>query len=338
MPELPEVGEPTRLPTPKIIEEQVKWWEGRIFATGEPALLNGREMLSRYPFAATFKGNLCFSHPRGKRYQPIIEEFTQLDEKVRSAVGLSPNRGVNILMVPESRFCPRGGGAAPSGDTILVDVSPAQMNLYNTWTHERIHSVFSQSYGICSVPDLTEGAAMYFTQKALPDYALNHYELIASQLNVYEKLAKKRGPIGISHTALLGQLGMGGGGRVAYEYSYVFGAFLAKHIVEKYGRNKYLEFYQETCQTNLFDTVSGRQLIANHQICPGVKNRDIISQALKLVGLDPLLIDRELSQELQELAMAKQKFSRKLERISRAPRGNIFRRIGDYLQRMERIE
>lgn len=323
---------PKEISAKDVIRQQVEWWGRGTLATGEPALQNGQEMLGRYPFISTFKGNLRFFHPSGNHYQPIIDGFAQLNEKVKK-ITVTPNRSVNILMVPESRFCPRGGGAAPSGDMILVDVSPTERDLYGVWAHERVHSIFSQSYGICSLPDLIEGAAMYFSRKVSPADPRNDYEALASQLKVYEKLAAERGPMGVSHTALLGQLQIKDEEKlVPYEYSYVFGAFLAKHIVETYGQDKYLEFYQKTCHVNLFDNATGQQLIENHELCPGVKNRDVIRQALRSVGLDSALIDQEFSRELQGLAREKG------DNIARGKRGNIFQRIGDFLQRMEGIE
>ncbi|MDP3888596.1 MAG: hypothetical protein Q8Q24_00985 [bacterium] len=289
----------------EVVRQNVAFWENKYFPTGDQVLKKGQEMLQYYRFAVTKSSWGVYCHLDGSSFRQKAQGMARLEERVAQAVGIFPNRKFEILMAPYQTYCPRGGGTDSSGDRIILDASSPDTG--RVFVHERIHSLLEQAYGFSPVADLTEGAAMYFSRKVFPLDPRNDYESYPTKFghqDFYEDLVDQKNPMGISHTAHLDRV-KAPLGIPAYEYSYVFGGFLAKYITEKYGQEKYLEFYKKTCQPNLFSTDSGRKLIANHQLCPGVKNREVIYQALKSVGLDPVLCDNEFSKMVHQIAESK---------------------------------
>lgn len=285
------------------ITNQLDFWSSGQLASGGSCLEQREDLEQTYNYKRVEVEDLVIYSP--DHNQSTINEIRRLTSEIDNIMlGQLGDRGrVHILLVPEAKYCPRGGAASPDGRRMIVDWS--HQDKWRVLAHEYVHDVLSQKYGFSKVPAAVEGAAVFFAKQKFPLDPRNDYDRSPYGFTDVIDIAREGQSVGISHTQMLERSGRNvNSDSEAYEYSYRFGGFLTEYIFNKFGREKYLEFYQMTCRDNLFDSISGRKLIENGVIQPDVRQRDIITQAIRSIGLDPVLVEAEFDKLIKERTLS----------------------------------
>ncbi len=229
-----------------------------------------------------------------------ISAFGMLAQQMESVIGIKAGerKRVHILLVPGSEFCPRGGFASSDGRRIIIDVN--HPDNFRVFAHEYVHTFLGQTLGSSKSAAAMEGAAVFFARQRFPldprnDYGSNFLWGFTDIVDLNQKYIE----IGLSHTQMLEKVGKSDlTAQEKYEYAYKFGGFLAEYIITNFGKEKFLEYYQKTCQDNFFNSTTGRQLIKDG-VCV-VGEREVVEQALRSVGLNPDLIRKDFDSFIKQ--------------------------------------
>ena len=273
------------------VTNELDYWSSGELASGGMVLQNRETFERSYQLKRIEMGDLIiYTADIGKQ---ALEAIKRLTEEMKQIIAGEPaQKGrVHMLLVPDGKFCPRGGAASPDGRRIIVDFS--QPDKYRVIAHEYTHSYLDQIYGVSTAPAALEGAAVYFARERFPLDPRNDYGKMYYGFSDVVDLAQMDERVGLSPTQMLERRGRIVGREEAYEHVYRFGGFLTDYIVAKFGREKFLEFYSKTCQKNLFSTDTGTPLVVNGAMQVGVRQRDIIAQALRSIGIDPSQVEQE---------------------------------------------
>ena len=240
--------------------------------------------------------NLTYTETADNRYGFIylqgnteIDGYVRLAENMQELIGLekfltteeiekSCHKKVRIILAPGEKYVPREM-ANPNGESILLNAEA--QNRFFTFAHEMVHSILGRYLGLSQSAVAMEGAAVYFSQLRFP----SNTNTFDRGYGLYEInfLIEQGLKVGLSHTQLLENALTIPQVR-EYEYAYRFGGFLTTFIVERYGKETFLNFYKKTCATNMYDSLTGKPLIKD-----GVKisqEREIINHSLRALGID----------------------------------------------------
>lgn len=138
-----------------------------------------------------------------------------------------------------------------------------------------------------------EGAAVFFTKKRFPLNPQHEYRIDPGFSEVL-RLDRLNRSVGLSPTQMLENVGSTPLDKSdIHVYTYRFGGFLAEYIVTRFGKETFFRFYQITCRDNLYNSQTGKILIRGGKVQSGIRERDIIAQALRSVGLNPDQVEVE---------------------------------------------
>ncbi len=274
---------------------EVNFWGSSPMPNGEFSLQNKEEMLATHTFQRIEQGNSVFYLPKGEGHNNLLDNLSKLFDEMEQIIGgqIPERKRMHILLVPGSKYCPRGGAADPRGRRMIVDIShPDRLRVA---VHEFTHDYLAQAYGVSRNGAAKEGAAMFFSRQRFPLDPRNNYG--APGLWGFSDIIDLKAAgisVGLSPTQMLERRNKQLHPQEAYEYTYLFGGFLAEYLVTKHGKGKYLEFYQVGCKDNLYDSSTGKPLIQKGVVL--VSQRELTKQSLKSVGLNPEEVERGFDQ------------------------------------------
>ncbi len=261
------------------ISREINIWDDRV------ELKNKRE-LKKNPYHLVRMGLLTFITPfEGNQH---LAEISRLSEEMNREIFEEKAQlgAVSILLVPGAKFLPPSynGFAYDYGQRCVVNMEGG--NRWITVAHEFAHIWLAKRYGVCLSPMVVEGAAVFFARSRFRQGNLSSFDLHVGSLDVID-LSLTGQSVGISHTEMLEKRGVKLKDMETYNYSYRFGGYFVEYLVLTYGKEAFLRFYNKTCQFNLYNIATGDVLIKEGKVVKGVKERDIVIQALRAIGLDP---------------------------------------------------
>lgn len=281
----------------KPINKELSYWETNQLASGGIVLQARVELETRYKYQNIAMGNLVFYCPDQLTFdqlQPLQRLAREMDQVLGNR--LVVRKRMHIMLVPESKFCPRGGAADPTGNRLIVDLS--HDDRYRIFAHEYVHAYLGQFAGASKVATVSEGAALFFARKRFPQDRRNDYRFMYGWTDV-QNLISQHLLVGLSHTQMLENIGKKGQDQIPdYEYAYRFGGFLTEYIINTYGLDKYFELYKSTCFDNFFDNQTGKQLIKNGIAV--ASQREIMTQVLRRIGFNPDQIAEDFDVHLKQ--------------------------------------
>ncbi|MBI2590982.1 MAG: hypothetical protein HYW33_03890 [Candidatus Blackburnbacteria bacterium] len=286
------------------IGTELSYWENSIGNEGGRCLVNRVEMQQRYTFAHTERGRFVYYTATNQNTEPLLNRFDEINRRLAQTLGTDGTKPVHVVLVPEAKYCPRGGYAKPDGSGFIL--APAQ-DIDQVYAHEAVHANLAQIFGTSQSATATEGAAMYLARVVNPYDKRNDYVAQRYGDDQIIRIRGKGGQIGLSNTQMLDNAGEARS-KADYEYAYKFGGLLAEFIISRVGIKGYLQFYNRTCLSNLYDSDTGKQLVANGKRAPGVGEREINAQALKAMAAltgRPDMRPENILQEFTAFALAR---------------------------------
>ena len=279
------------------IQIAINAWSGARNHLGQPILEHADALKFKHTFSEVKMGHLNFIIPQD--LDPIqVQRLMQIYQEVATKIGvpLAQLKDLNILIVPKAEFCKRPA-AFPNGEHIILNAE--NPNWLFIASHELVHAYLGQLYGASKSQMASEGAAVFFGKRGDND-PINKVTAMAGHDDLVN-LAPGKG-VGLSNSQMVDMAGINIPQAEKYEYSYGMGAYFAQYIVQNYGKEAYLRFYQQTCTNDMIDTQSGQTLIFNGQIAPGARQRDINAQALRHLGLNPDQIEKQFNEYIDQNA------------------------------------
>lgn len=279
------------------VDNELSYWETKQSASGGTVLKAKQELETRYKYQRVEMGNMvfyCSDMTSPQELQTLQKLALEMDGVLEN--NLVARKRMHIMLIPEEKFCPRGGAADPNGERFIVNLG--HDDRYRIFAHEYVHAYFGQLLGVSKVTTASEGAALFFSKKKFPADRRNDYSYMHGWTDVQDLISQNL-PAGLSHTQMLENLGKKGSVQVPdYEYAYRFGGFLTEYLINNYGMEKYLEFYKSTCFNNLFDSQTEKPLIQDGEAV--AFQREIMTQVLKRIGFNPDQISREFDSYLKQ--------------------------------------
>lgn len=283
--------------TPPIPNE-LSAWENSTGKEGGRCLVDRTEMHRKYQFQRVERGKFVFYTAVNQNMEPILNRFEDINNRLVQTLGTDYTKRVHVVLVPEAKYCPRGGYAKPDGTGFIL--APSQ-DIDQVYAHEAAHVILGQVFGISNSATASEGAAMYLARVVNPQDQRNDYVAQRYGDDQIVKIRGNGGQIGLSHTQML-DVAHEPRSKADYEYAYKFGGLLAEYICSKVGVEGYLRFYQRTCLSNLYDSDTGKALIVNGKKQAGVGEREINAQALKAMAAQTGRPDMRPENILQEFS------------------------------------
>ncbi|OGY09102.1 MAG: hypothetical protein A2782_00065 [Candidatus Blackburnbacteria bacterium RIFCSPHIGHO2_01_FULL_43_15b] len=286
------------------IGTELSYWENSIGNEGGLCLVDRVEMQQRYTFAHTERGRFVYYTATNQNIEPLLNRFDEINRRLAQTLGTDGTKPVHVVLVPEAKYCPRGGYAKLDGTGFILASS---QDLDQVYAHEAVHANLAQIFGTSHSATATEGAAMYLARVVNPYDKRNDYVAQRYGDDQIIRIRGKGGQIGLSNTQMLDNAGEARS-KADYEYAYKFGGLLAEFIVSRVGIEGYLQFYKRTCLPNLYDSDTGKQLVANGKRAPGVGEREINAQALKAMAAltgRPDMRPENVLQEFTDFAAAR---------------------------------
>lgn len=271
-------------------QNELTFWSRTSGSDGNFPLRQADRLRTEHNLQRVELGKFVFYLPEAQKDQ--IGAFGMLAEQMENVIGakVADKKRVHVLLVPGSEFCPRGGFASPDGRRIILDIN--HPDKFRIFAHEYTHAYLGQAMGASKSTAAMEGAAVYFARQRFPADTRNDYGVYPWGFTDIVDLSQKGVEVGFSHTQMLERVGKNElTPAEKYEYAYRFGGFLAEYIVTKFGKEKFLEFYERTCRDNFFSSRTGRPLIQNGVRIVG--EREVVEQALFSVGLNPAAIKKD---------------------------------------------
>src|SRR3989344_5958 len=286
------------------IGTELSYWENSIGNEGGLCLVDRVEMQQRYTFAHTERGRFVYYTATNQNIEPLLNRFDEINRRLAQTLGTDGTKPVHVVLVPQAKHCPRGGYAKLDGTGFILASS---QDLDQVYAHEAVHANLAQIFGTSHSATATEGAAMYLARVVNPYDKRNDYVAQRYGDDQIIRIRGKGGQIGLSNTQMLDNAGEARS-KADYEYAYKFGGLLAEFIVSRVGIEGYLQFYKRTCLPNLYDSDTGKQLVANGKRAPGVGGREINAQALKAMAAltgRPDMRPENVLQEFTDFAAAR---------------------------------
>ncbi|MBI4029442.1 MAG: hypothetical protein HY376_03695 [Candidatus Blackburnbacteria bacterium] len=298
------VKQPEPIKPENAISTELSYWENSKGNEGGRCLVDRVEMQQRYTFQCTERGRFIYFTAANQNIESLLNRFDEINRRLAQTLGTDGTRSVRVVLVPEAKYCPRGGYAKPDGTGFIL--APAQ-DLDQVYAHEAVHASLAQIFGTSHSAAATEGAAMYLARVVNPHDRRNDYVAQKYGDDQIVRIRGDGGQIGLSNTQMLDNAGEARS-KADYEYAYKFGGLLAEFIVGKVGIEGYLKFYHRTCLPNLYDSDTGKQLLVNGKKAPGVGEREINAQALKAMASltgRPDMRPENILQEFTDFAVAR---------------------------------
>ncbi len=286
---------------PDPINQELEFWS-KIHGSDGSMPLQSIDRLKEQNLQRVELGSLVFYVPEAQKDK--VSAFGILANQMEQVIGtkLENRKRTHILLVPGSEYCPRGGFASPDGKRMILDID--HPDGFGVFAHEYTHAFLGQSFGSSKSAAAMEGAAVFFSRQRFPGNTRNDYNGAIWGFTDVIALNERGVPVGFSHTQMLDNVGKSALlPHEKYEYAYRFGGFLSEYIVTKFGKEKYLQFYQVTSRDNLFHPKTGRQLIKD-----GVSiaaEREIVEVALHSVGLNSEEIAKEFDAFIKNRTVVK---------------------------------
>lgn len=273
--------------------------------TGEYSLTNVDKLEQYYNMTEHTVGDFSFIYPEGKGYEHHFQDLVRISKTVEGLIANpigTAKLPIKVVLTPGSEYCPRAS-AGPG----VIAMNFEEVNRRGTFAHEYTHEYLRQLFGNNYVPVLSEGAAMYFGQKAVPTDNGNNAEICAGGDEIKALLSLQKS-IGPSNTKLVeearpqDQLTDG----QKYEYAYRLGKYFTGYLVEKYGAEAFRYVYAYASKPQLFDGRTGTKLIDKHQGAVA-SNREILDYLvykaatdLHLPGLSPDKMESEFTEYVKK--------------------------------------
>ncbi|MDP3758348.1 MAG: hypothetical protein Q8Q86_01385, partial [Candidatus Daviesbacteria bacterium] len=154
---------------------EVDFWGSSPMPNGEFSLQNKEEMLATHTFQRIEQGDSVFYLPKDEGHNNLPDNLSKLFDEMEQITGgqIPERKRMHILLVPGSKYCPRGGLADSTGRRMIVDIS--HIDRLRVAVHEFIHDYLAQAYGTSRNGVATEGAAMFFSRQRFPLDPRNNY-------------------------------------------------------------------------------------------------------------------------------------------------------------------
>ncbi len=273
--------------------------------TGEYSLTNVDKLERHYSMTEHTVGDFSFIYPEGKGYEHHFQDLLAISKTVDGFIANplgTAKLPIKIILAPGSEYCARASAGAG-----VITMNFEEVNRRGTFAHEYTHEYLRQMFGNNYVPVLSEGAAMYFGQKAVSTDNGNNAEICAGRDEI-KALLNLQKSIGPSNTKLVeearpqDQLTDG----QKYEYAYRLGKYFTGYLVEKYGIEAFRYVYAYASKPQLFDGRTGVKLIDKQQGAVA-SNREILdylvyktAKDLSLPGLSPDRMEAEFTEYIKK--------------------------------------
>lgn len=251
---------------------------------------NETELRKKYHYRRVEVADLVFFTPyEDDRYFVGVRKLAQDIDQMILGDNVSRKK-CSVLFVPESKYLPDREGVAAKRK-VIVDMSSDDK--WIAMCHELIHVRLGELYGASHCNTILEGATVFFTKKRFPLNPQHEYRIDPGFSEVL-RLDRLNRSVGLSPTQMLENVGETSLDKSdIHAYTYRFGGFLAEYIVTRFGKETFFKFYQITSRDNLYNSQTGKTLIRGGKVQNGIRERDIIVQALRSVGLNPDQVEVE---------------------------------------------
>ncbi|KKT73307.1 MAG: hypothetical protein UW86_C0003G0029 [Microgenomates group bacterium GW2011_GWA1_Microgenomates_45_10] len=278
------------------IDSEMNLWSSATYIDGTPILRHVDQLRRENSYEDVYlpRHDIHVLLPRNMDRSVITQIEDAYDEVFKKiGRGTTPlaRTALQVLVVPEAKYCKRAA-AKSNGQHVILNANHQQFA--SAAGHEIVHAHLGRLLGRCHSDMLCEGAAIYFGNRGSGD-TINQPARLIGRDEMARLTVDDASPIGMSHTAMLANAGKVLSEDEEYEYSYRYGALFVSYFISNYGREAFLNLYQQTCLPSLQDTVTGQWLVNAGRQVPGVRERDINAQALRNIGLDPLKIESDFN-------------------------------------------